>query len=434
MVMNLELSHIQKLNITENLINAIQLLELNSIELEDYIKDKCTENVMLEYEEKKDKKVKVYISDSNNDFIENLSTEKTYTDFLKEQLIYINEEKYYIKMAEYIIDNLDDRGFFTRDINEFSKDINKDINEIKRALEIVKSLEPRGTGSFNIQECLEAQVENDSILRIIIKNYLEDIAYDNLNRIKNELNLKDSVLKKKIERLRQLNPIPSAGFRIRNDNNRYIIPDVEVCTDNNDIKLYFREDDFENIHLNDYYINLLNNGDIDEDTRKYLEDKRSEAQSIINSIKRRKDTFSNVTGEIVLQQKGFFVKNMYLEKLTYRQIAENLDISISTVSRCVKNKYILCQRGLYPLNYFFPSGIESNGIILSSDYILNHIKKLIEKEDLKQPFSDEKIKNILQSKGINISRRTVNKYRKILNIPSSEKRKRGNYEQQKKKE
>ncbi|TCO61769.1 RNA polymerase sigma-54 factor [Caldanaerobacter subterraneus] len=229
-------------------------------------------------------------------------------------------------------------------------------------------------------------------------------------------------VQKAVDAIKKLNPKPGSVFAPEAEG--YIVPDVEVIKRDGEYLVLVNDSNIPRLRINSYYYSILESSD--EEAKKYITSKLQSAMWLIKSIESRKETLYKVVKTIVDLQKEFLDKGInYLKPLTQKQVADILGIHESTVSRAINGKYVQTPRGTFELKFFFQSGLPSkNGKEFSAETVKNLIKKLIEEEDPANPLSDQKIAEILREKNINISRRTVAKYREECNIPSTLKRKR----------
>lgn len=432
----IELSLKQKLNLTTELITSIEIMQLNSLELQAFLQKESEDNVFIDYDSLfDDKSFRNYIKKSNYDtsyyynqdnedidIQDYTSYQTTLKDFLLEQLgvLKLNDYEYFI--GRLIINHIDDKGYFKPNIEDISKDFNINPKYILPILKKIQNFEPRGIAARTIEECLLLQVEKSDItLRNIIKYHLDDIYKNNLNKISKAQEISIEELNRCISKLKKLNPIPSSGYNTSNDTNIYIQPDIIVEMENENFEISLKENQY-NLKINDYYLNMLDTIN-DEETKNYLKSKLSKTIFLIESIEKRKNTILKVSSEIIRYQEEFFLKNFPLKPMTLKDIANLTDLSESTISRVTKNKYIQINKKLYPLKHFFSSHINSSNDNVSKDFVMNKIKDTISNENPKKPLSDQKITDILNVLGIDIRRRTVSKYRDELNIQPAKNRK-----------
>ena len=453
---NLALEQVQKLIMTPELRQAIQLLQFTSQELSEYIKLEIEKNPMLElvsndmdYENIEDYNIDKEDFDWR-DFIENYDdisyrpefdkNEKEYnyeniiknSDSLKEYLLFqlnvSDLNRIDLNIGKAIIENIDDNGYLTVDVNQIADELRIPSKKVEKVLSIIQSFDPPGVGSRNLAECLLIQVREDKVsnpkIEIIIKNHLEDLAYNRLYKVSKELNMDISEVQEIFDYIKTLEPKPGRAFGNHLSDVKYIIPDVNVEFVDGEYIIVLNEITAPRLNINKYYREMIRKG-LDSDTTEFIKEKLAQALWVIRSIEQRRMTIYNVVKSIVKFQRDFFEKGeKCLKPLTLKEVADDINMHESTVSRAINGKYVQTPRGLFELKYFFCSGFSTNqGEDISSTSIKAIIKEIIDGENQRKPFSDQKISDILKKRGINISRRTVAKYRDELGIPASSVRK-----------
>lgn len=445
---NLQLQQEQKLIMTEELQLAVKMLQLTSMELNEYVDEQIAENPMLErdetekqdtednFENKIDNIVNLSYED-NNDYSDtdedseyvsplNFATkDATLWDYLKEQLYFTPVGSSKIKIYEYIIDNINENGYLTVDASNISEKFGKSIEEAENMIGIIQTFEPSGICARDISECLIIQLRNknihDAVLEDIIKSHLLDVGEKNVKKLSTEYNITIEEAEKYIDIIKSLDPKP--GIRYCSDTTRYIEPDVYIENDNGKYTVRINDDIIPPLKVNNLYKKLLH--DKKSPDYRYVKEKLESAVWIIKSIEQRIQTIKKVVEAIVDYQIDFFEKQCDLKPLTLKQIADATGLHISTVSRAVKGKYAQTDRGLFEIKNFFIRGIQDkSGEEISTIKIKERISEIIASENKNKPNSDEQIAKILNNEGVDISRRTVAKYREELFIPSSSKRKR----------
>ncbi|RZD16348.1 MAG: RNA polymerase sigma-54 factor [Candidatus Acididesulfobacter guangdongensis] len=330
-----------------------------------------------------------------------------------------------VKLAEYIAGNLDSDGFLRISSDELEKYAGNLAPLLDNVLFKIHKLEPVGIATYDPLSCLLFQADyffpEDDLLKNIIKNYIKDIANGNYSKIVKETgNILENVIKS-VNRLKSLAPKPAINFD--NQNNNYIIPDLYVEKINGKYTVFMEDNYLPPIRINSYYKKILNGELISNAvTKDYVEEKLKSAVWLVKSIKNRKETILKIAQLIIDKQHDFFEKGTgYLKPIILKTIADELNLHESTVSRATSNKYISSHLGVFELKSFFSNF--SFGEI-SPDNIMSKIKLIIENEkNYGKIYSDNDIVNLLKMENIVIARRTIAKYREILNIPSSAKRK-----------
>jgi RNA polymerase sigma-54 factor len=321
-------------------------------------------------------------------------------------------------------------GYLKIDIEEISIIAGSDPEDTEYILEtMLQTLDPPGVCSRNLQECLLNQLKllgiNDEKLEHLINNHLSDLGNNKIKNIAKAMSVSTDLVMEYAEIIRTLEPKPGRIFFDETAN--YITPDIYIYRENDDFIIVLNDDGFPNLHINPYYEKAVENSaeKIDRDTKSYLRERIRTASGLIKSIYQRQRTIYRVTDSILKHQREFFEKGIeYLKPMVLNDIAEDLEMHASTISRVTTNKYAYTPQGVYELKFFFNSSIsKKGGDSIASVSVHDKIKKIVEEEDPKKPLSDDKIAKILKSQGINIARRTVAKYREALRILPSSKRK-----------
>ena len=336
------------------------------------------------------------------------------------------------KAGSMIIDYIDDRGYLTVRLEQL---YNKDradftLDDLKEALELVQKLEPAGVGARSLKECLLIQMvqsgDDMSFEARLITEHMDELLENRLPDIARKMNCKIEAINRAIERMSKFDTSP--GLQIGQDRNHPITADVIVQSLDDSADYFVRLADFSlpGLRVNDYYAKMSKDVGTNEKTRKFLQNNIRSAQWIIDAIEQRKNTLLRVAKAVVKYQRDFFDKGqLYLRPLPMSKVADEVGVHLATVSRAVAGKYIQCQWGILPLRKFFSGGTEDvNGNGHSWEAIRAQLVQIIDAEDKTKPLSDDKIRKKLAQAGIkNLARRTVAKYRKLLNIPAARFRK-----------
>ncbi len=477
--LNLKLS--QQLVMTPQLQQAIKLLQLSRMELLDMISQELEENPVLEdnpleqAEEKEEVKeeapaeetlssientteagdAKEVHQDEQIDWqtylegysmgggtfealeeseerpsYENLLTKKsTLYDHLMWQLNLAHLDDTQRRIAGEIIGNLDDAGYLQATLEEISDLVQVNVEAAEGVLEVVQSFDPVGVACRNLQECLLLQLRSlgleGELPWLMLEQHLSEIESRKYNVIARALkvSLDDVLAAAKI--ISGLEPRPGRPFS--QEDIHYITPDIFVHKIGDEYVVTLNDEGLPNLKINAFYRSALQEGaKIDKSAGDYIQDKMRSAVWLIKSIHQRQRTIYKVTKSIVKFQKDFFEKGIdHLKPLVLRDVAEDIEMHESTVSRVTTNKYVQTPRGLFELKYFFNSGISvTGGESVASESVKSRIKEIIGGENPKKPYSDQKIVEILKQSDINIARRTVTKYREMLGLGSSTERKR----------
>lgn len=453
----------QKLVITPELRLAIKILQFSAVELAEYVDEQLVENPVLEVEEAEtdaettpaaDEKElhdsgevnfdwEQYFQDAGeirNDRIQDRDAENwghdslipqvsTLHDHLMFQLALLDLNKEEKNVAEFLIGNIDDNGYLNSSVDEAANQCNTGTGTVQKVLELIQNFDPPGVGARDIRECLLIQcaqrgLENE-LLNKIINNHLNEIAEGKLMKVAKSLGVSLVELQEAVDFLRFFEPKPGRRFA-RNDETRYIIPDILVEKIGNEYVILVNDITVPRLSINSYYREILKGNQQDREGKKYLESKMNSAVWLVKSIEQRRVTLYKVARCLVDLQIDFLEKGIKsLKPLTMKQVADQLGIHESTVSRATAGKYMQTPRGIFELKFFFTSGLSNvQGDSTSAEAVKKMIKELIDNEDAKKPLSDQKITARLQELGVEVSRRTVAKYRDEMGIASTAKRKR----------
>lgn len=437
----LDIIQSQKLVMTTQLKQSLDILNMGNLELEDEIKRESEENPVLEMENKGDidweeyaknidnKSYNIKSYDLDNDFtLENLARyESNLYDYVKEQLSFLKLSNKAKEVCEYLVDCLDKDGYLGMDETFILEELNIDNNYFDKCLKNIQELEPSGIGARSLSECLLIQMENKNINDDILKSIIiEDLSLIGQNKIKfiskkYDISIEECV--EYIEKIKEFDPKP--GRLCSNEKTVYIQPDVTVRKMDGEFIVYMNDNANFHLCINNYYKSVLNNPASDENAKEFIKNKLNYALNLLKNIETRKSTILKIAEVIVREQKEFFNKGAkYIKPMRLKDIALDLGYHESTISRGINSKYMLTPFGLFEFKYFFSTAIQSDEEEgTSSTKIKNMIKEFINKENKLKPLSDDKICKLLKDEGIIVARRTVAKYREEMNILSSSKRK-----------
>jgi RNA polymerase sigma-54 factor len=482
MVLELKLAPrlVQQLVITPQLQQAIRLLQLTRLELVDMISQEMKENPLLEEEEEgrelaegeapvagqeegetsPEREVtpevkgngegadefdwENYLENSNltpfqksspsspdgdeRPSFENFLTKRTtLTDHLhwQLQLSRFTEEEH--EAGTWIIGNLDEEGYLRISLEDICSETNLPIEVVERVLRKIQQFDPVGVAARDLKECLLIQLEQmsprDPLAEKIVSEHLALLKNRNYPAIAKRLGVSPDRVNRAASLISKLDPKPGKAFG--GEVIQEIIPDVYVYKVEGDYVIYLNDEGIPTLKINSLYRNILNGSRLAmEGDRKYIQDKLRSALWLIRSIHQRQRTIYKVTKSIVKFQREFLDKGIQsLKPLVLRDVAEDIQMHESTISRVTHNKYVHTPRGIYELKFFFNAGITSTqGETMASESVKNLVREIIAKEDPRKPYSDEKLVQILQGMNIHIARRTVSKYREMMKILSSNER------------
>jgi RNA polymerase sigma-54 factor len=354
------------------------------------------------------------------------AAQTTMADHLIEQLQLLNLKEADYRIGEYIIYNLRDDGYLDTEVSveSIATIFERKPEEVEKILKQIRQLDPVGIGARNLRECLIAQLENqdlngqkDTALRIIREGF-NDFVNKRYEKVAQELNISIDQIKEAMLLINRLNPKPGEGFWDSRHN--YIIPDFIVEKVDEELVVSLNEWNIPGLQISPHYRKLIQNAKrLNKDVRQFLRKKVESARWFINALQQRRITMLKTMHAIVDLQKDFFEKGPeHIKPMIMKDVAEVIEMDISTVSRVVNGKYVQTDYGVFELKYFFNEGMETlDGENMSTLRIKEQLKEIIEKENPDKPHSDDKLAELLKKKGIPIARRTVAKYREQLDIP-----------------
>lgn len=380
----------------------------------------------------------IVYSEENAVPLENvLSASPGLYEHLEWQLHMISCPPELVEVCEFIIGNLDEDGFLRASDEEILASSGVSPEQLAAALQVVWSLDPPGIAARTLQDCLLRQVdllvesasedEGDPDLlqrvRLVIAEHWDQLLHQRWEKIATALSCEVAEIKPLLDVIQRLEPKP--GRIYQQERNVYIEPDVHVRKVDGKYTITLNDDGMPRLRVNSRYARMLDGSALDPNVASYLKEKMRNALWLMKSIDQRQRTIYKVASSIVDFQKEFLDHGIeHLKPMVLRQVAEDIGMHESTISRVVTNKYMHTPRGMFPMKFFFHSGVDSaRGENVSSLVVKERIRKLVEAEDSSRPLSDSKIMKMLQREGVRLARRTVAKYREELGIPSSDKRK-----------
>lgn len=329
--------------------------------------------------------------------------------------------------AKLIINNLDDRGWLSVPLEELAAEHEIDLEDAEGALDLVQHLDPLGCGARSLEECLLVQCSvlypQDHVLPQIVRKHLPDIERRNYAGIAKALEIEVEDVVEYHKMLKTLEPWPGRDYA--SSEPQYISPDVYVFKMGDEWQVVQNEDGLPKLRISNYYRQVLAGKDSTREERDYIKERLNSADFLIKSIYKRQNTIGRVMRCILRRQHDFFERGPdHLKPMVLRDVADELGIHESTVSRVTSSKYVQCPQGIFELKYFFNNGINAvAGEQVAAEAVKRRIKKLIAAEDTGNPLSDDAIVKVLRAENIDIARRTVAKYREAMGILPSSKRK-----------
>lgn len=432
----LTLQHQQSLSQTQ--IQSLNILSFDLIELNGFLRTEYLENPLLDYTEtfpalSSSETLKSYNNTSS--FFEPLSKDTmdipkledtSIKEYLLLQLHHDKYSKYEWALIQYLIDCLDDNGYFKFTPADIAAHTGTDISMVEDMLLLLRSLEPLGIFAYDLADCLVRQLDETDddfpVLHALITEHLEELAAGKISSISRAFKLSTAEVRKFIERIQHLNPKPLSGFTPGTE--QYIIPDIIFTKNDDTFSISLNDDWVANYHINDYYMKMLNTT-TDSELLEYFKGKLAHIQFIFSCIEQRRKTLLSIAEAILKEQSDFFEKGGTLHPMTMTSVAEQLEIHPSTLSRAIKGKYIQYPRGTILCKDLFSSAVSTGAQTdaLSQADVKTIIKEIIDNENKAKPYSDQAIVKLLKAKDIDLSRRAVTKYRLELHIGSIVERK-----------
>jgi RNA polymerase sigma-54 factor len=455
----------QKLVMTATLQQAIKLLPLSRLELIQKVHQEILENPFLEdvaaqeisdtdlaneelsqetQQESEEFEVdwEAYLQDfsSSPDYTPDvgkevrsleatLKSETSLAEYLLWQLSLTVHDELEKEIGTYLIGNIDDDGYLQCQTEEVATVLGCDEAQICAVLSVIQSFDPPGIGACNLQESLLIQLRHlemdDSLVSKIVQQCLSQLDERYFQKIAKSFGVTINEVIAAVGLIRTLDPKP--GSRFNSPRIEYITPDVVVVKVDDDYQVMLNEDGMPNLRINVLYQNVLRQNDgMQSETREYLEEKFRSAVWLMKSVEQRRQTLLRVTKSLCKFQREFLDKGLaYLKPLVLKDVADDIGMHESTVSRVTTNKYVYTPQGVFELKFFFHSGLESlEGDAMSSVSVKDIIRKAVAAEEPRKPLTDQQLMMILEAKGVKIARRTIAKYRQELRIPPASRRKR----------
>lgn len=465
MKIGLHLRQKQQLVMTPKLQQALKLLQMPAIELQQMLKQEIMENPLLDEEEdlvetqeeerereepeapadekasdddaeEPEEKVdwEEYLmsgweiaaglgEEVQEDFVERVPVAKrSFTDQLISQLRIATDDERTIQIGDYLVGSLDESGYLTCELEEVAGTFRASVEEVEKVLRIIQTFDPPGVGARNLRECLLIQLAarglEDTLATRIIRDHFDDFKQKKYPDLAKKLKVSIQEIQAQCKVISTLDPKP--GFEISASEPQYVIPDLVVDKVDDKYVVYLNDRNIPRLRINHVYQEelLKENKDGNREAKDFIQSRLKSARWLIQTIEQRRRTMVKVMECIVDKQREFFEKGtVHLRPLTLQQVASEINMHESTVSRVTTNKYVQTPRGVFELKYFFSSSLGTqDGSEISAKSAKDTIRRIIEREDALNPLSDQKIADILRKDGLNIARRTVAKYREQLGI------------------
>ncbi len=351
-------------------------------------------------------------------------------DYLMGQMSLIEVSDHLVEACENIIYSIDKSGYLASPLEEIVQSLEKplSLDEVKDALKVVQALEPPGVGARNLQECLMLQLDkrdqNYQLMKELLLNHLEDIEMKKFPLIAKKTGHRLEVIKKQVEFIKTLNPKPGSIFC--DETIPYVVPEVKVEYIDGKYEVFLIDNaNLPQLHISSFYRRFLGENGTDSTTRQYIQKKIESAKWLIDAIEQRRSTLYKVACKIVELQHDFLDEGIHrLRTLKMQDVADIVGVHVSTVSRAIAHKYIQTPQGIFEIKFFFTGGFQNvDGTMESWEAIRQKLGEIVAKENKTNPLSDEEVAEKLRASGVDIARRTVTKYRRIMRLPSSRQRK-----------
>ena len=451
----------QRLMLTQKMQQAIQILQLSGLELEQYVQQELETNPVLETvqqepgsepaekQEQTDNQKADEIDDvgfdlddyasrwdrprtgpdlsrnRDNDarrqyYEDSITKEESFTSRLLTQLHLASKDESVIAIGERIIGDIDDKGYFTGDIEEIAREVQVAPENVERVLYLIQRFEPTGVGARDVVECLLLQINvefpDSNELRVLVEEHLEALERRQIPAIAKAMKTTPEHIEELRDLLATLDPWPGYEYSIPPP--QYVTPDVIVEKFEGQYEVYLCDASAPTLRVNDEYRQMMRADNMAQEGKRYLREKVDSAKWLIRNIEQRQQTILRIAKAIVRVQEAFLDKGVeHIKPLTLQEIADEVGVHEATVSRTTRGKYMQTPQGLFEMKYFFSPGLrKDSGDAQASKSVQSMIQKIVDEEDKAKPLSDQKIANILKERGINIARRTVAKYREILGI------------------
>jgi RNA polymerase sigma-54 factor len=365
-----------------------------------------------------------------------IRTPTTLSEHLMAQLTMATTDAVERSIGAFLIGNINDEGYLTCDLEEAMAASSADRETAERVIGLIQSFDPTGVGAHDLRECLLIQIRflglEGSVLETIVSESLPKLEArgaahitDVAKELTKTLNLSSDEVAMALRILKHLDPKP--GLRFSSETSEAIVPDVIVMKVGNDYQVFLNDEGIPRLRISSTYRRMMREGQMGQpEAKSYLEDKLRSAVWLIRSIEQRRQTLYKVANSLVKFQREFLDHGLaHLKPLVLKDVADDIGMHESTVSRVTTNKYMYTEQGIFELKYFFHSGIESyGGETMSSLTVKDRIKKLVAAEDPAKPLTDQQLVDVLAAESVKIARRTVTKYRRELRLPPANRRKR----------
>ena len=422
-----------KQTLSQAQIQSLSILGMSMMELQEFLQNEEIENPIVEYSEGiGDHEPVVTYRDFDRfysagdrddedepDAYEPKAETESLEDLIRMQLDWSGITEDERKIVDFCILSLDQSGYLHIGTAEIADHVGVRTEQVERMLQELKMLEPVGIFASGLEECLCAQtvgLEQEEMLNTIIRFHLNDVAEGRISSISRALKLSSVEVRKLIKIIKGLNPRPLNGYGT--DQIQYIVPDIILRHQDEQWFISLNDKWSGSLQINDFYVRMMETAQ-DTELKSYFEEKLKRARFIMNAIEQRRKTLEGIAAEILKRQEAYLLGHGRLKPMTLEEIADGREIHSSTVSRAIREKYLLCPAGCFLIRDLFTTGISSgigDGEVISRNAVKDRLKELVDGENKQKPYSDDQLAKILKDEGMPISRRTVTKYRIELGI------------------
>ena len=426
-VLQARLLQLNTLNLEQAILKELELNPiLEQVEPEDFEEQSMAEEIL----EEMDAPIEDVYTDESSYYIDQeksdlpLPDRNTFIEKNIEKLKDLGLSDLEKDIAEEILWNVNERGYLDTDLILIADNYELEEHDIEPILFDIQRMEPKGLASRNLQECLSVQIEDkkDSLEYIIVKKYFDDFMHKRYDKIKSKIKCSTQELHDAVEKISKLNPRPGEGYA---DNFQVIIPDVVVREDGDDWLITTNDGGVPELRISRTYEDGIESGKYSGKAKAFVREKMDSANWFIEAVKQRRVTMVNVMRAIIKNQPEWFSGNMnHLRPLKLQDIAEEISMDISTISRSTRGKFVDTPYGVFELKHYFTDAIDlGNGQILGTFVIKKELQNIINSEDKMSPYNDDTLVTLLSDKGYKLARRTVAKYRDQLGLPVARLRK-----------
>ena len=369
--------------------------------------------------------------DRRRSFLESRTSEETLEEHLLSQIATSEIDEAYFQLAEILIGELNDDGYFSGSIPDLVMVTGESEEKIREVLGVIMTFDPPGCGATTLEECLLAQIDKldsspyqDEVRELLENRLLKDVAEGRLANVEKALGISHERYADVLSALRTLDPRPARAYSRSGKGVNYVNPEVHAVKTVNGWEARVDARSLPEIRISPRYLKMLEDPATDAETKEYIRAKIASVKELKDAIAKREETVTDIAQAIFDAQSGFFEKGLKgLRPLTMQEIADVVGVHAATVSRTVNDKYVSTPRGTVELRRFFVSGFATaDGGVVSKDAVYDALKEIVGSEDRSKPFSDDKISELLKARGYSVARRTVAKYRAVLGIPGASER------------